>query len=112
MKELEEKLNQLKAKCRPLTNCYSAEQVQLADRMWVAGESLIASFPDHGVNRLIWFAEDQASLKALLELPKGDVFYLEYMTRNPDELREELAGAGYQRRAGLMRMINPEGVPL
>ena len=70
---------------RFMTNCYSMDVVEHCQKAWVHDDELIFSYEDHGIQRLIFFAKTwEAVDKLLLEIEKGR-YYLEFMTKNPDE---------------------------
>lgn len=105
---IHESVRSIMSRCRPMTNCYAMGVVERATRVWTAGDSFIFSYEDHGVNRLVYFAEDEGKLSELLKLPQEDVCFVEFMTRDPKENGERLGEAGFVPCARMMRLVNPD----
>ena len=105
---LHERINAINAKCRPITNCYSMSMVDMADEIWQFNESCIFSLNDHGVNRLIYFAENENALEQLLKLPEGGTYFLEFMTRNEYDQESVLTEGGFVNHARMKRLINSD----
>lgn len=84
IRENYERIKKLK-RFRLLTNCYSLDVVEKANRVWETDGAFLFSFNDHGVNRLVYYARDYRLLERLLSMVEGGKYYLEFMTRNPGE---------------------------
>ncbi len=72
-------------KLRFLTNCYSLDVINKAERLWEKEDSFAFTYNDNGINRLIFFVNNYKILECLLgELEKGQ-YFLEIMTKNLQE---------------------------
>lgn len=89
---------------RFLTNCYRIDLLEKADRIWERGEAFVFSYRDHGISRLIYFAQDWSSLDDLLDGIGAGKWFLEYMTKDPDEYHPS-SGRLVTR---MLRMANPD----
>ena len=89
---------------RHFSNCYNRKAIMNAGRIWESDESFMFSYEDHGVQRIAFFVTDYDALDRLLDgLPDGD-YYLEMMTKNPDEYSPQCMDSV----ARMMRMSNPD----
>ena len=89
---------------RLLNNCYSMEAAECCTSLWQKDENFLFSWEDHGVQRLTFFALDWRSLDDLLSLIDCGKYYLEFMTKDP----EEYSPVGAKRNAAMMRLSNPD----
>ncbi len=94
---------------RYLTNCYSLDVVEHCTNVWQRDDEFIFSYEDHGIKRLVYFAEDWRSVDRLIELigkdkDEGSQYYLEFMTRDPNEYIPWKADLV----ASMMRLANPD----
>lgn len=71
---------------RYLTNCYSLNHdVSEISAYWEFASSFAFAYPDHGVERIYFFAADESELKGLLSCaPKGK-FYVEFIAKKAQE---------------------------
>lgn len=67
-----------------LTNCYSIDVVENSTQLWSRGNDFAFSYEDHGIERLVYFANDWNSVNELLRLVERGRYYLELITRNID----------------------------
>ena len=72
---------------RMISNCYSTALIDKADCCWENDGSYLISYVDHGVNRLLFFVQELVELERLIPLIDQGDYYLEYITKNPDELQ-------------------------
>ncbi len=94
----------LARKLRFMTNCYSPKSIENILGITEHGDSFVLICEDHGIKRLIFFADSQETLEILLgKLPRGE-FFLEYMTKNPDTFSLESCAP----EARLKRYVNPD----
>lgn len=105
---MRERISRINSICRPITNCYSLEVADKAEKMWEDGDSFIFFYEDHGTKRLVYFAENEEILSRLLTLPKGGCFYLEFMTKDENQWYEMLKNKGYCQRAKMLRFVNSD----
>lgn len=104
--EIELRLKGLRAKCRPITNCYAFDVFDLASQIWNYEDSFCFAYDDHGVKRVEFFAANKDELAKLIKkVPKG-TYYLEYMTKELDELADIFANEKLITR--LKRVANPD----
>lgn len=89
---------------RFLNNCYSMDVIEKCTNLWSLGDEFVLSYEDHGVQRLTYFTKSQDSLNELLKQIDSGHWYLEFMTKNP----EEFIPAGFSLKAKLMRLANPD----
>lgn len=68
-----------------ITNCYSLDVVNHIHNIWKLGDDFVFSYMDHGILRLIYFVADWRNLDVILDEIDGEKYYLEFLTRNPDE---------------------------
>ena len=101
--DLYEKIHTARQK-RFLTNCYSMDVVENCKEVWSRGEEFMFSYDDHGVQRLVYFAKTWGAVDLLLEQLKCGHFFLEFMTKNP----EEYIPYATEMTAAMMRLANPE----
>ncbi|MCR5384695.1 MAG: hypothetical protein K6E72_08690 [Saccharofermentans sp.] len=71
---------------RFISNCYSLDVLDSAKVIFEHGESFAFSIEDHGVNRLFFFVKDQEDLEPIFSSMEKGEYYIEYMTKQPDEL--------------------------
>ena len=79
-----DKINKARAQ-RLLTNCYSLDVVEMACNIWEYGSNFIFSYKDHGINRLIYFAENAFAIDSLLDIISSGYYFLEFMTKDSEE---------------------------
>lgn len=89
---------------RFLTNCYSLDVIDHCVNTWEHGDDFIFSYEDHGIQRLIFFAKSWESVDQLLDKVEGDCFFLEFMTKDPNEYIPKNATL----IAELKRLANPD----
>ena len=89
---------------RLLNNCYSMDTVEKCTDLWMMNDCFLFSYEDHGVQRLTYFVKDWKSLDELIEQIDYGTYYLEFMTKKPDEYVPQKA----ERIAALMRLANPD----
>ena len=89
---------------RYITNCYSVDVVEHCTNVWSYGDEFIFSYEDHGIARLVYFAEDWNAVDKLLYTVKSGHYYLEFMTKNQDEYRPKNAIDA----VAMMRLSNPD----
>lgn len=89
---------------RLVNNCYSMDAVNRCTNFWNKEEEFIFSWEDHGVQRLTFFVKNWKSLDDLLTLIDGGKYYLEFMTKEP----EEIVPVGTERVAAMMRLANSD----
>ena len=70
---------------RYLSNCYHMDDIDRAEKLWEKGESFVFSYTDHGIKRLIFSAADWHTVDELLSSIDAGTYYLEYMTKQPQE---------------------------
>lgn len=70
---------------RLLSNCYSLDNIENANKIWEMGDSFLFSYDDHGIDRLSYFVESYTVLDELLNNVNEGKFYFEIMTQNMDE---------------------------
>lgn len=100
---LNEKIRTAKLQ-RYLTNCYSMDVVENCQQVFSQGDEFIFSYEDHGIQRLIFFVKDWERVdRLLLELDNGN-YFLEFMTKNPDEYVPEKSS----QVAAMMRLSNTD----
>lgn len=85
-----------------LTNCYTIDLPEVADQLWMKEDDFIFSYKDQGIKRLIYFAKDWYVVDELLKLIDSGRYFLEFMTRNPDEY----VPSGLTLIARMMRLSN------
>lgn len=89
---------------RFVTNCYSMDVIEHCQNVWSQGEKFAFSYEDHGIQRLIFFAKDMDAVdRLLLEIDSGR-YFLEFMTKNPDEYVPDNS----MKLAAMMRFVNPD----
>ena len=96
-------INRIKS-LRHITNCYSTDVVEKSVKVWELNESFVFSYNDHGIKRIIYFVKNYTELNRLLSLIKDGTYYLEFMTKNPDDYIPENSSL----TARMMRMSNPD----
>jgi hypothetical protein len=84
------------------TNCYNADVIGRADNIFEIGDSFVFSYEDHGINRLCYFAAGFDTLNELLNSMEPGPYYIDIMTREPDDVR--LSGAECEAR--MKRLAN------
>lgn len=89
---------------RLFTNCYAIDLAKNADQLWIKEEDFIFSYKDQGISRLIFFAKDWHAVDELLKLVDRGRYYLEFMTKNPDER----VASCLTLIARMMRLSNPD----
>ena len=89
---------------RFLTNCYSFDALDSVNGFFECGESFAISSEDHGINRLYFFAKDKDEMGSLMGSVDKGVYFVEYMTKDPDELT--IAGAAVIAR--MKRIVNKD----
>ena len=89
---------------RPLTNCYSMDVVEKAENLWERDGSFLFPYDDHGIKRLTYFVKDWVSLDSLLARIETGKYYLEFMTREPEEYTPQNAVL----TARMMRLANAD----
>lgn len=89
---------------RFLTNFYSMDVVENCVDMWSQGDEFILSYEDHGVHRLVYFARTWESVNRLLERIDSGQYFVEFMTKNPDEYKPK----GTELIAAMKRLANPD----
>lgn len=87
-----------------LTNCYTVGSVENADQLWMKEDDFIFSYKDQGINRLIYFAKDWHAVDELLRLVDSGRYFLDFMTKNPDEY----VPSSLMLIARMMRLSNPD----
>ena len=89
---------------RSFNNCYSMNLIFKAEQMWEKGDDFIFSYEDHGINRLIYFVSGWDSLDEIIDHMDHGKWFLEYMTKNPDEYIPHSS----RFVAKMLRMANPD----
>ena len=89
---------------RFLTNCYSFDVLDSVNGIFEYGESFAFSSEDHGINRLFFFVKDKDELGSLISSVDKGIYFVEYMTKDPDELTIERATV----IARMKRMVNKD----
>lgn len=89
---------------RFISNCYSFDVLKSAIGTYESDDSFIVISEDHGINRLYFFVKQTEDLASLFNRLDKGTYYIEYMTKQPDELVFESA----QVIARLKRMINKD----
>lgn len=100
---INDKIKRARAR-RFITNCYTMEVVEKSRKLWEHGDEFIFSYEDHGIKRLVYFAQDWNAVEKLLKLIDDGTYYLEFMTRNSNEYAPEDA----RLVARMMRLANPD----
>lgn len=72
---------------RFINNFYSADVVGKADEMWESDDAFMFAYEDSGVRRLVFFSRDNHSLDELLKQIRKGPYFMEFLTRDPDEYR-------------------------
>lgn len=98
-----EKIKKARAR-RYITNCYTMEVVEKSIQLWEKSDEFLFSYDDHGIKRLVYFAQNWTAVDRLLKLVDDTAYYLEFMTRNP----EEYVPDGAKLIAGMMRLANQD----
>lgn len=98
-----DKINKARTQ-RLLTNCYSLDVIETAYNIWEYDKNFIFSYKDHGVNRLVYFAEDALAINSLLDIIGSDYYFLEFMTKNSEEYVPKHSSI----IARMMRIANPD----
>lgn len=91
-------------KSRFITNCYSLNVADKCQDLWAEGDEFLFSYSDHGINRLIFFVRDWDSIDRLMYRTGTGSYYLEFMSRDP----EEYVPAGAALEASMMRLANSD----
>ena len=68
------------------TNCFNADVIGKAERMWEFEDSFAFSADDHGIKRLFYFVPDSDTLNILLDKITDGPYYLEIITRDPESI--------------------------
>lgn len=89
---------------RFMTNCYTLEVLEHSQELWSHGDEFIFSYEDHGIQRLVYFVKTWEVLDHILDEIETGRFYLEYMTKDPEEYRP----SGALLIASMMRMANTD----
>ncbi len=89
---------------RFMTNCYSMNLAGQCRQIWSHGDEFLFRYEDHGVQRLIYFVRTLDARDRLLAEIGGGRYFLEFMTKNPDEYRPEQGTL----TAAMMRMTNSD----
>ena len=89
---------------RLLNNCYSMDTIDKCIDFWIMGDSLLFAYEDHGIQRLTYFVKDWQTLNELIDQIDGGVYFLEFMTKDPEEYIPKKA----EKTAALMRLANPD----
>jgi len=101
--DIQEKV--LKARLqRFLNNCYSMDAIEYCTDCWQKDDEFVFSWEDHGIQRLTFFVKDWHALDELLKLIDNGRYFLEFMTKDP----QEYIPAGLNRVAGMMRLANAD----
>lgn len=89
-----------------ITNCYTMDCLANVSRVWRQGDSLLFAWKDHGVERLVFFADDEATLAHLFEMVEAGRFLLEMVTKDTRAL--SVATNGLEGFTRLMRLANKD----
>lgn len=89
---------------RFMTNCYSLDVLEHSQKLWFQGNEFVFSYEDHGIQRLVYFVRTWETLDHLLDEVEKGRFYLEFMTKDPDEYKPHKALL----TAAMMRMSNTD----
>ncbi len=89
---------------RYITNCYSFDVLKSASRIFEYDDSFAVISDDHGINRLYFFVKQIEDLVSLFHRLDKETYYIEYMTKQPDEYVFERATV----IARLKRMVNKD----
>ena len=101
--ELEQKVAYARAN-KFISNCYSKEVIREATSVWKEKNSFIFSYLDHTINRLIFFVEEWEDINILTNKIEEGIFYMEIMTKNPDEYIPK----GMNGVVKMLRFANPD----
>ena len=105
--DIKAKIAELKnSKKRIYTNCYAENQISQAQRVWSSNNTIIFSYQDHGINRLLYYTFDFNDAAALLQGLDKQEYLLEFLTKDAKENRELLEAQGWKRIGKLMRISN------
>ena len=89
---------------RYISNCYSFDVLDSATGIFESDDSFILTAEDHGVNRIYFFVKQIDALGSLYNQLNKGTYYIEYMSKRPEEFVPERAVAV----ARLMRMVNKD----
>lgn len=89
---------------RYITNCYSFDVLKSANGIFESGDSFAVVSDDHGINRLYFFVKQAEDIVSLLNCLDKGTYYIEYMTKQPDEYVFERTTV----IARLKRMVNKD----
>lgn len=89
---------------RFVNNCYSMDTVEHCQEVWSQGDEFVFSYEDHGIQRLIFFAKNMNTVDRLLSEVDSGRYFLEFMTKNPDEFVPEKSS----KIAAMMRFANSD----
>lgn len=103
---IKNKLATLKSKCRPISNCYSTSVFELANNIWEYQDSFCFTYNDSGVERLVFFSDGEESLAKLINCTPRGRYYIEFLTKNPNEYNEVFREEQLITR--LKRVVNPD----
>ena len=99
-----DKIKRINLSCRPVTNCYSLNNIKKITDFWESEESFAFAFEEHGIKRILFFLMNKSVLEQLFcNVPKGQ-YCLEFLTKNPQEYYEILNRNGFACLAQMMRM--------
>ena len=105
--DIKAKIAELKnSKKRIYTNCYAENQISQAQCVWSSNNTIIFSYQDHGINRLLYYTFDFNDAAALLQGLDKQEYMLEFLTKDAKENRELLEAQGWKRIGKLMRISN------
>ena len=76
-----EKINTARKLCY-ITNLYSYDTLDYADKFWELNDSFVFSYTDHGILRLIYYVRDYETLDRLLSKIEAGKYYLEIITKD------------------------------
>ena len=89
---------------RMLNNHYSMDTIDHITGIWSVGDAFTFAYEDHGVRRLTFFAKDWRSVDELLKKVDGGSYYMEFMTKDPNEYKP----ADSTLTARMMRLANAD----
>ncbi len=97
---IKEKSQNARAK-RFLTNCFDPKRIEQAQLAVEYKESFLFTVDDHGVQRIIYYARCFEDLDSLLSMLPNGKFYIELLTKDPNEYipRDAVLSARLRRMA-------------
>lgn len=90
-----------------ITNCYTEKVMDNVEELWKSEKAILFAYSDHGVKRLVFYASDREELETVLQMPVGDEYVLDFLTKDQNENKEIFAKTGFQLLAKMMRVANP-----